>query len=213
MADIIPSVRSRDEKIYNPDAEFLSLQIYHSQAKKIICRFCSPSVIRIFLKNEDVISQVAEKLMEADWRYREDMGAKRGTYRVHCGRWAIKTLLKKLNKNAKYKNLPDGKHVDSLSAFHISKDKSKNLSTNSEPLKEDIENELNLLDKSLCEYFLKCSNITDKQEGYLRMKYLENMTNKQIAETFNTSSQNVQSIISKGVAIMQEYTREMYRSE
>jgi hypothetical protein len=77
-------------------------------AKKIISKF-SPSFYsglrQELLSNEEAISEIAEAIMIADWRWDKDRTGHEGksktkySYRNQCGLWAIKTYVSnKYNK-------------------------------------------------------------------------------------------------------------------
>lgn len=214
MAGIVPNVRERSKEKYNDKATFLSLRSYLEQAEKIIKHFCSQPVIAVLSRNEDVISQVAQKLMEADWRYKEGMNTKQTTYRMMCGAWAIKVILNRL-KGTSYKKLPPDKKVLSLN-FDDDGDHSRNCDgilfsgralKDDTAIHKDIKKEEEGFDSILCEYFLSMSDLTEKQQACIRMKYLEQMSYSEIAEATGTTVQNIQQIIANGIARMQNFMR------
>ena len=88
--------------------EFPSLTFYTELAKKTISKFGNKmygTLSTEMLSNEDAISDVANALMTADWKYDSNrVGAVTGqkktrySYRNQCAIWAIKTYASKSKK-------------------------------------------------------------------------------------------------------------------
>lgn len=210
MSDIVPEVRHRDLSKYNKEATFESLDSYLTIAKKIVKHFCSQSVIRVLLRDEDAMSEVANAVMEADWRWEEgrEGGSTKHAYRNKCALWKIRPLLGRMKKNFGYKKLDKDKEVDSLTAYDVITDrKSEGLKLNDSPLDILIEQEDHEFLLLLNRYLLECTKLTDTQRNYLSMRFLDGMGLKEIAEITGTSPQNVQQCIASGITKVQSMVK------
>jgi len=182
-----------------PNDYYCTLDEYILFAKKSIMRFASP-VAKSLLKNEDFISDIAHAIMMADWRWNGD--GDRVGYRSKCAEWAIKinlTKLKKQNeKNKKNRLISLNYQIndDSGDVYNMIEDKRFSP-------KQDI-NVKGILENSC---------LTDLQKQYINMYYIEEKTLNEIAGEFNTTPQNINQTITRGIEKIKKFNKkEIYEN-
>lgn len=195
----IRNLRVNYEK--KPDNYYCTLDEYILFAKKSIMRFASP-VAKSLLKNEDFISDIAYAIMMADWRW--DGNGDRVGYRSKCADWAIKVNLNKLKKQNK-------KNKDILS---LNWQINNNRNDSDADLYSIVEDKRLTKSKEIdVKGILENSGLTDLQKQYISMYYMENMNLKQIAEQFNTTPQNINQTITRGIEKIRKFNKkEIYEN-
>lgn len=205
MIDIVSVGNQKVSYKDHSDIEFESLSFYLDLAKKAISKFggmFSNTLTKEMLRSEDAISNVANCIMMADWRWDEDRQGKTGlkktkySYRNQCAIWAIKSYLsRKKNKKSKsvdiYIDNSDG-DVCLLDIFH--KD-------NQDPLELIIDDEETSAVKSYLSTILSidANILTDRQIQYIKLYYFENQTFAQIGKQFGITREAVRQGIKKAL--------------
>lgn len=206
MIDIVSVGNQKVSYRDHSDIEFESLSFYLNLAQKAISKFgkhISPNITKEMLKSEDAISNVANCIMMADWRWDQDrIGSTSGqkktkySYRNQCAIWAIKSYIsRKYNKKNK-KGIDIQSSVDDeLSILDIIPSKTQN------PLEclIDEENKSNVAE--YVNIILSDQNniLSDKQKLYLKMYYLDNMTFADIGKSLNITREAVRQGIKKSI--------------
>ena len=88
-----------------------SLKDYWHEAKRVIGKWGKWE----WQKDDECVAFVSYWMMRADWKYDPDKGAKRSTYRISSGRWALVSWAGKLKKrDAKAKLTADQQRFHAL---------------------------------------------------------------------------------------------------
>lgn len=189
--------------------KFDSLNTYLLLAKKAISKFGNTmynGLASKMLKDEEAISNIANAIMMADWRWDENYQNENNTkktrysYRNQCAIWAIKTYI---TKNYEHKHRTK-KRVYSLDYSDNNQD------NNSTSIHDMIENtecsspediliakeETTELMKTVQE-LLSCPLLTDRQRDYIRLYYFENNTFEQIGQKYGITREAVRQGLNK----------------
>lgn len=174
-------------------SDYLTMPEYITFARKLITQ--RASVFRNkFLRDDDAISYVAERMMWSDAKYNPDKGMKRSSNRYRYGRYAVKTLISKFKKR-RQEIMEFSKFKSSLS------------------LSNCCQIEQNKLDSEYCEdkqqvnFLLNNSGLTPTEKKYVEEHYLNNTSVKKIAENNDISRQAVEQGISLGLQKMRRVTQ------
>lgn len=184
--------------------QYDTLENYTRIAKKTISKFGSkmyPSLVKEMLGNDETVSEVAEAIMIADWKWdSERKGKTTGlsknlySYRNQCAIWAIKTYVtQKYRRSNKERSQQD--YIKSVS---ISKESDnpyfilaeKETSNN---LKEDITNLIELVP------------LSDKQRDQLKLYYYGGKTLSEIGKIYNVTREAVRQNINKSIKILKQH--------
>lgn len=189
------------------DIKYESLETYHLLAKKIVSKFASPFIKTDILNNEEALSEIAEAIMIADWKWDSSRQGHNGqsktrySYRNQCGLWAIKTYTtKKIKKQKKesYINSSSKNDTDYLSDVT-----SSNAYNPYEIVAQKEEQEL--ITQSINE-ILNSNILTEKQKDQITDYYFENKTLLEIGKKYGVSREAVRQNIQKGLSKIREYT-------
>ena len=180
-----------------------TLDSYLKEARVMILKWGQPYMTR----DDQIVGNVARAIMRAENNYSpsHNSGAAIGTLRVTYARNEI------LNTFRKYRSIARrGVHI-SLNAEHdFGRSGSpftfaETLEDRSEHFIETIINEDTLKEtKTKVRYMLEDSYLSIKQRRYLKAKYVEGLSSKQIAERFNVSKQAVSEGLLKGISKLKE---------
>jgi hypothetical protein len=81
-------------------SRFKTLDEYWTIAKKIIStfapQFIPASEVQKMVNSDQAVSEIARKIMMADWSYKENKGRTPYSHRNQRGKWAIQKLIKKI---------------------------------------------------------------------------------------------------------------------
>lgn len=212
MIDIV-SIRNHKIKYNNHnDIKFESLDFYLNLAQKTISKLgknISNTLSKEMLASEDAISNVANCLMMADWRWDKNRIGEHGTaktrysYRNQCAIWAIKSYItrKKHKNHINYIDNISNINDHSLDILNIIPNKDHNpldILINEESHKEKAE--------ELAFYMNVDNNIlTDKQSQCLKMYYFDEMTFADIGKIFNITREAVRQNIKRAINKIQKY--------
>ena len=152
------------------------------------------------LNSEDVISNVANAIMRAEWDFDPDRGVKRSTLRITYARYQIITEFREL---AKWNNRPS--HF-SIEAERIN-DEGRSFRSDighvedyREPYNPDAETQetINNQKKQVAK-LLKSKSLTKKQRKYLKLYFLKQMSMNDMADKFKCSKQAVNQVVNGGL--------------
>ena len=195
------------------NVKFDSLNSYLLLAKKSISKFANKYYVGLaakMLKDEEAISNIANAIMMADWRYDENHINEEGnkktrySYRNQCAIWAIQTYVTKTLK--KRKRLK-GK---CYSLDYISETEESGMHSyikdcraeNPEKIYSQKESTLEL--RGLIDELMKVDCLSEKQKEFIKLYYFENYTFEQIGKEFNITREAVRQSLKKGISIIQE---------
>jgi RNA polymerase sigma factor (sigma-70 family) len=193
--------------------EFDSLDSYLLLAKKAISKFankiCNGLSIKM-LKDEDAISDVANAIMMADWRWDENYKNQAGTkktkysYRNQCAIWAIQTHISKSYKTPKKINKVyslDHQHdIENMPSIHECIQDNKTLPPDEILTLKEKETNLKILIDSL----LNLDCLSDRQKDYIRLYYFENYTFEKIGQKYGITREAVRQGLNKALNIIRE---------
>jgi len=187
--------------------EFPSLTFYTELAKKTISKFGNKmygTLSTEMLSNEDAISDVANALMTADWKYDSNrVGAVTGqkktrySYRNQCAIWAIKTYASKSKKKKNY-FLP----------LSMLESKNEDCNTNEflcdenelTPLETLIDKESTTLNNELIKLIFSSGILSEKQAQQIKMYYIDELTLNEIGNRYGVTREAVRQNIKNGVS-------------
>lgn len=164
----------------------LSLSEYLSIAEKVIGKFAPPGIKREMLNNEDAISFVADHLIKAALRWKEDAGRTLYSYLNQCAIWSIQRWI--LNKKVANKN-------NILSLDNIINDEGDNM-YNLVANKNHIESNIDEI--------INKSYLNETQKECLRLRFVDGCTLKEISEKLDKSKQRIDQIINRAISKLRE---------
>ena len=161
-----------------------SLAWYNNQAKKLICRYGKPEM----LKDPDNIGMVIHYMVVADETYDPTRGAKKSSWRLTRAIYAIKNIARKMRSNNIKKrtmsiNFDMG---DGTELWEI-------IETQRSVEKEEVDLKT-VVEKSM---------LNEQQRECITM-YIDGDTMLQIGKKLGLSKQRISQVINKGVDIMKE---------
>lgn len=192
----------------NMDIHYETLDTYILLAKKVISKFASSFYNNLrneLLNNDEAISEIAEALMIADWRWDADRKGHNGqsktkySYRNQCGLWAIKTYVSKKYKKKNRQISIDHAADEDKSYLHNIPD---NRSNPSEIAIEKEEKEL--LQKNIHD-LLNSDILTNKQRDQIHQYYFEDKTLLEIGKQYGVTREAIRQNIQKGLASIRNY--------
>jgi len=180
--------------------EYATLGEYTKIAQKIICKFAPkfyPTLASEILQNDDAFGEIVTAIINADWKYRENEGSSKRTFRTLKAIYAIKDYLVRKNKEQKtislsYEN-PTFYAGGKLSGVLEDK-RFKDPATIAE--ENDNNRHLNnMLDKN---------NLTDKQRNYIKSYYLNDNTLQEVGEIYGVTKEAIRQQVGKGIKKLQK---------
>ena len=183
-------------KMFDIPKEDRTLANYTKEAMCLIGRFGQSWM----LNSEDVISNVANAIMRAEWDFDPDRGVKRSTLRITYARYQIITEFREL---AKWNKRPP--HF-SIEAERIN-DEGRSFRSDighvedyREPYNPDAETQetINNQKKQVAK-LLKSKSLTKKQRKYLKLYFLKQMSMNDMADKFKCSKQAVNQVVNGGL--------------
>lgn len=220
MSVYIESVGNQKISYPNPEnIEFADLHEYLTLAKKSISKFANKFYRGLaiqMLKDEDAISNIANAIMMADWRFDKDYVSNssnrnerktRYSYRNQCAIWAIKSYITKNYKNNSHKKVYSLDYInfDDLNSNGYDFIVDKKLET---PAMIAEQNETDARSKIEVDEILSLNFITDKQREYLRLYYIENYTFDQIGKKFALTREAIRLSVKKILQRIKEHYNE-----
>jgi len=208
MIDIVSVGKQKVSYKDHSNIEFEPLSFYIELAQKAIAKFgknFSANISKEMLKSEDAISNVANCIMMADWRWDKNRKGETGqqkskySYRNQCAIWAIKSYMtRKKQKNSKAHSVHiDTKYDDDcLSLIDILPDPTMS------PIDQIIHNEDTSYINNYIDTILSTENniLSDRQAQCLKMYYIHDMTFAEIGKRFNITREAVRQNIKKAIS-------------
>ena len=206
MIDIVSVGNQKLDYQDHSDIAFESLDFYINLAQKTISKFgknFSSNIAKEMLSSEDAISNVANAIMMADWRWDKDRKGETGqqktkySYRNQCAIWAIQSYVTRKKKKSRKKL---------VEVYHDNKDKELYLldivsDGSVSPIDSIIDSEQQANLKQYFETILSESFglISEKQAQYIKLYYFDNMTFSDIGKKFNVTREAVRQGIKKAL--------------
>lgn len=204
-----------DQKIAYKDhsnIEFETLDTYLLLAKKAISKFANSMYSGLsskMLKDEEAISNVANAIMMADWRWDENYQNTKNTkktkysYRNQCAIWAIQTYITKNYKHQrktqkKVYSLDFDMNDDNTSSIY---DTIKNIGCESPDIalmeKEERENLTNNINN-----LLSSDLLTERQKDYIKLYFFADQTFEQIGIKYGITREAVRQGLNKALELI-----------
>jgi RNA polymerase sigma factor (sigma-70 family) len=194
------------------EQQFETLDTYINLAKKIISKF-APSFYnnlrQELLSNEEAISEIAEAIMTADWKWDKTRTGYNGksktkySYRNQCGLWAIKTYLSNRykKKNTNY-SLDQYTSDNKENRNYISNIETKGVSDPFEIV--SAQEEKDIVAKYI-ECILNSDILSDKQKDQIYEYYFNNKTLLEIGNKYGVTREAIRQNIQKGLSRIRQY--------
>tara|TARA_R110000824_G_scaffold9415_4_gene42118 strand:+ start:19065 stop:19685 length:621 start_codon:yes stop_codon:yes gene_type:complete len=195
----IDKTKLENNNIFASTNEMLSLEEYIDISKRCIGHFASPDLAKQMLQSEDAISFVAEHLMMATCRHDEEKGRTLRSYHNQCAIWAIQNWVARISKNSDYeilslnKELKDGGTAREM--YHVIEDERPAFPSEMER-QENMDRAQKLLSSPV---------LSKLEQDCISMKFLDEMSAKEIAEDLDINRKLVYTSIQKGLAKLREF--------
>ena len=193
--------------------EYDSLPSYMNLAKRMISKFAPKFYKNLayeMLNNEDAISDIANAIMTADWKYDSERTGKstgkkktKYSYRNQCALWAIQTYVTKnykKNKNtSKVYSLNYNNSENEDDAYNYIVD-----NRTKTPEQIILEKEKHEEVSKLIRLLLSSELLTKNQSEYIKLYYFENCTYEQIGQKFNLTREAIRQSINKALSVIRD---------
>lgn len=195
------------------EVDFSDLSEYILLAKKSISKFANGfynGLATKMLKDEDAISNVANAIMMADWRYDENYENSLGngkktkySYRNQCALWAIQTYVTKghkKNKNKqKFYSLDYADNSEDATAYSYIEDQ-RSLSPDQILIQKEKSEDISKLINEL----LSINCLSEKQKDYIKLYFFENYTFEQIGKKYDLTREAIRQSLNKALSLIKE---------
>lgn len=195
------------------EVDFSDLSEYILLAKKSISKFANQfynGLANKMLKDEDAISNVANAIMMADWRYDENYENSLGngkktkySYRNQCALWAIQTYVTKGHKKNKNKNkfysLDYTDNSEESTAYSYIEDQ-RSLSPDQILIQKEKSDDISRLINDL----LSLNCLSEKQKDYIKLYFFENYTFEQIGKKYDLTREAIRQSLNKALSLIKE---------
>jgi len=195
----IDKTKLKNNKIFDSTNEMLSLQEYINISKRCIGHFASPDLAKQMLQSEDAISFVAEHLMMATCRHDEARGRTLRSYHNQCAIWAIQNWVARISKNADYEILSLNKE---LKEGGTAREMYQVIADERPVFPSGVERQENM---AQVQKLLSSPVLSKLEQDCISMKFLHEMSAKDIAESLNMNRKLVYTSIQKGLAKLREF--------
>lgn len=183
--------------------QYDTLSTYISLAKRMISKF-APKFYKTLayemLNDEDALSDVANAIMTADWKYDSERTGKitgqkktKYSYRNQCAIWAIKTYV-----SQKYKTSVKN-HTSYDPDIHIVSKEDNN------PLDQLIEQENGDIQTDCIRKILSSDILSNKQKEHIKLYYFENLTLSEIGKKYGVTREAIRQSLLKGIQQIKAY--------
>lgn len=187
------------------EKQYETLDVYYTLAKKMVSKFASPFIRNEILNNQEALSEIAEAIMTADWKWDSTRTGHNGqsktkySYRNQCGLWAIKTYTTKRFKKKKETLIHNSKNEDIDHAANIPCKESM------DPCYMAIEKE----EKEILEHniasIINSDILSDKQKDQIKQYYFDNKTLLEIGKQYGVTREAIRQNIQKGLSKIRKY--------
>ncbi len=177
-----------------------TLANYTKEAMCLIGRFGQAWM----LNDDDVITNVVNAIIRAEWDFDPSRGVKRSTLRITYARYQIISEFRDIKRLA---NRPTHFSIDAKRENQEGRSYSPDISHIEDyrepPISDpEITEEHNVI-KNKVSKMLKCKALTKKQRKYLKLHFLKGKTVNQLADKFECSKQAVSQVVQGGVKKLQ----------
>ena len=156
-----------------------TLRDYHEEARRVIGKWGRWE----WQLDEDCVAFVAYWMMRADWKYDPTKGAKKSTYRVCSGRWAVVSWANKLKKR-------DERAKKILSVNFDVVDEEGHCIEYGDTI-SDKSKAKDLIDLELVDKCVNHECLSNKLQQYLKRYFIEGYNCQEIATQMGVSRQAV----------------------
>jgi RNA polymerase sigma factor (sigma-70 family) len=155
------------------------LNTYYRWARQCICKFAPKAKIQSMLANQDILSEIVNKLIDADLKW-NGQGSKTG-YRKAQGRFAVMRIAYRKPRKRKihYISLDDERCLSETNMYHFIEDRS------ADNPKKKIEQEENI--RSVSKLMSNC--LTERQRSVVEDYYLKGKTLEEIGPSKQAAHQ------------------------
>ena len=178
---------------FNVPVEERDIASYRKEAIAMIIKFAGSSTALLY--DEDAITNVASAIARAEHNFDPSRGIKRTTVRITYGKHQV---WKELRQAAKRKettfsiDAPRGNKAYDESSSRVGMDLEDYRECTSKKLEEDEEVEKR---RSMARRMIECHALTNLQREYLYLKYVKDISVKEISEKKKCSKQAVAQVI------------------
>ncbi len=182
--------------MFNIPKEERTLANYTKEALSIIGRWGQPWM----LKDDDVIANVVNAIVKAEYDFDPSRGFQRSTLRITYGRYQI---IKEFRDIKRLSNRPQHFSIDAERVNDEGRSYSSDIGHVADyraPYTPDAETkEKNDATKKFIDKLLKSKKLTKKQRRYLKIHYLKGKSVNQMANDFKCSKQAVSQVVNGGL--------------
>jgi len=210
MLDIVEIGTHRNAYPIVEESRFDSLDGYLKIARKVIHHFgsrYSSHIVKQMLSSDDDVANMAHHLMKADWEWVEGRVGPRGknmskrTYRNYRGLCAMKKYIERqVTMGKKPSTYSLDAETGSSNKFHnlVEDRRLTNPSdiVERQDMQEKIRDQVNQL--------LSSGVLSPKQERFIRLQYLEEMSQADIARQEGVTREAVRQVVERGMARLRE---------
>lgn len=191
------------------EQQFENLDTYILLAKKVISKFAPTfysGLRKELLSNDDAISDIANAIMIADWKWDKNRKGHNGqsktkySYRNQCGLWAIQTYI--TTKYRKKNNHYSLDHHDNNDTSYIKNIVDKS-SENPANIIEEREN-TQIINQTVYQ-LINSDILSEKQKKQIYKYYFENKTLLEIGKEYGVTREAIRQNIQKGIAKIKAY--------
>lgn len=185
--------------------EFLTLKEYLAVAKRALRYFLvrlRPDLVESVCDDEDVISNIAYALMIADWKWNENGGRTKSSFRMNYAWYAVRSYIA---RRSKYRS----RYGKIISIDEYDGDDCRNQFLDEkqvEPLNIIIGSQFDEDMKKLKKY-LGTDILTPREKYCIRQYYFKEKTLKEIGETIDISKERVRQLLKGATGKMREHVQ------
>jgi len=197
----IDKTKLKTNKIFEHTNEMMSLGEYIDISKRCIGHFASPDLARQMLQSEDAIAFVAEHIMMATCRHDESRGRTLRSYHNQCAIWAIQNWVARISKRSNYEVLSLNKDLKEhyggkiMQMYQIIEDE-RPIPISEMEIQEN---------KTKVQQLLSSPMLSKLEHDCISMKFLDEISAKEISEIFDISLKLVYTSIRKGLAKLRKF--------
>ena len=178
---------------FNDTLENRCVSSYLDEARAMITRFAGKGTA--LLDDEDAITNVASAIAKAEYNFDLSRGVKRSTLRMTYGKyqiWKELRLLAKRKENTFSIDTPRGGKDYGGDYKNKGMDIEDYRECLSQKMEEDEEREKR---RKMARKMIQCSALTKKQREYLKLRYVKDISVKEIAGRKKCSKQAVSQVL------------------
>ena len=172
---------------FNLSVEKRDVSSYREEAMAMICRFAGKKTDLLY--DEDAITNVASAIAKAEHDFDPSRGCKRVTLRMTYGKYQVWKELRHLAKRREIFSLDRpvrNTSEDTTKTYGVDVEDYRECT--SQKMEEDEEREKK---KKMARKMIQCSALTKKQREYLKLRYVKDISVREIAGRKKCSKQAV----------------------